>query len=355
LLEQQGGSGADAGAAQSAAKRTLQTPAGSHGIMALRTPAEGEVTLELRYDPDQRLYRYQLRSHLFGVTDQIMSSRLQRPPEQSVEDFVANLNELARNRRNYTADETRRWLKGKGSDLWAELIPKDLERLFWEHRSRITRMTILSAGDPIPWEVMYPLSDDGEDAGFLAEQFPVARWLFGPAPAARLHMSDSFFVLPEGSPPTAKQEVDALKNAVYQRNRAAIQSRIWDAITTHAQGYGTPDRPISVLAHSLGGVITFDAAIDAQRPLWIKTLVTFGSQPAFFHVLDPRQELSRYVRNSPVKLPATIGSWVNLWEAMDFLAFATGKVFLLHSLLAASHARCQSAASHSSTSSGCVR
>ncbi|MEU8728679.1 hypothetical protein AB0C68_04755 [Streptomyces tendae] len=52
-------------------------------------------------------------------------------------------------------------------------------------------------------------------------------------------------------------------------------------------GPGPPDRPVRVVAHSLGGVVAVDMA-TASAPLWTSSLLTFGSQAAFFHVCDPR-------------------------------------------------------------------
>src|SRR5947209_8215597 len=79
----------------------------------------------------------------------------------------------------------------------------------------------------------------------------------------------------------------------YQHHPSEVQQRIWDALVANAPGYGTEQSPVHVIAHSLGGVIAFDAAVNAQQPLWIKSLVTFGSQAALFEVLDPRSGLSR--------------------------------------------------------------
>lgn len=117
----------------------------------------------------------------------------------------------------------------------------------------------------------------------------------------------------------------------YQRNQADIQERLSKAISGHAPGWGVEGKPISVVAHSLGGVIAFDAATRKTAPLWIDGFVTFGSQPAFFEVLDPRQGLPRYSTGNPIGLPGTIARWTNLWEPLDVLAFAAGKVFRLHS------------------------
>lgn len=75
-------------------------------------------------------------------------------------------------------------------------------------------MTILSDGDPMPWEVMYPMNKDGDDAGFLAEQFPIVRWVFGPAPTTQLQCSQPFFVVPDDAPLTAENELITLRRIV---------------------------------------------------------------------------------------------------------------------------------------------
>jgi hypothetical protein len=121
---------------------------------------------------------------------------------------------------------------------------------------------------------------------------------------------------------------------VYQRNHRAIHRRVMETLAERAPGYGTRERPIPVLAHSLGGVIAFDLATRPIEPLWVDTLVTFGSQPSFFHVFDPRPGLDPYAPGSPVRLPQTVRQWVNLWEPLDPLAFAAGRVFVLDSGLA---------------------
>jgi hypothetical protein len=119
----------------------------------------------------------------------------------------------------------------------------------------------------------------------------------------------------------------------YQRQPDRIQDTLRAAVAQHAPGHGGKEQPISVIAHSLGGVVAFDAAVkpvsEAKR-LWIKSFVTFGSQAAFFHIVDPRlPELVAYKRDSPVKLPPSIARWTNLWDPMDLLAFTAGTVFRL--------------------------
>lgn len=117
---------------------------------------------------------------------------------------------------------------------------------------------------------------------------------------------------------------------VYQRHREAIHARVRARIDEVDPKLGcSPEHPVRVVAHSLGGVIAVDMA-TAREPLWTEQLVTFGSQSAFFHVCDPRGgQLLPYSGHTPVQLPPSLGRWTNLWEPLDVLAFATSQVFKL--------------------------
>ncbi|MGW0994543.1 hypothetical protein ACWD5V_14750 [Streptomyces sp. NPDC002523] len=118
---------------------------------------------------------------------------------------------------------------------------------------------------------------------------------------------------------------------VYQRHREAIHARVRKSIDSVDPALGrTPERPVRVVAHSLGGVIAVDMAI-AATPLWTSSLLTFGSQAAFFHACDPRGgQILPYSGNQPVALPPSLARWTNLWEPLDMLAFVAAGVFQLH-------------------------
>lgn len=119
---------------------------------------------------------------------------------------------------------------------------------------------------------------------------------------------------------------------VYQSHtyREKIHMRVREVIERElGAGAGTRDRPIKVIAHSLGGVVAFDMACLNQDPLYLSAFVTMGSQPAFFHLLDPREGVPAF-EGEPVPLPVTIGRWTNVWDEYDVLAFATQEIFRLH-------------------------
>ena len=143
----------------------------------------GEVSLLLSYDPDQQVYRYRLVDSAY-YSEEAASDRLLQPPGEAIEQLVAHLNALARGEAAWDAATTKEWLKGQGIALWNSFIPQALQREFWQRRDRITRITIVSQGDPVPWELLYPFALGGQDAGFLIDQFPVARRRYGPRPRA---------------------------------------------------------------------------------------------------------------------------------------------------------------------------
>lgn len=131
----------------------------------------------------------------------------------------------------------------------------------------------------------------------------------------------------------AKQALPFMADViVYQSHtyRKKIHTRVREVITRElGPDAGTAGRPVKVVAHSLGGVITFDMACAPDDPLHLDTLVTLGSQPGFFHLLDPREGLAEY-DDEPVTLPPSIGRWTNVWDEYDVLSTASEEVFRLH-------------------------
>ena len=171
----------------------------------------GEVSLLLSYDAVQQVYRYRLVDSSGYYSEESASDRLLQPPGEAIEQLVAELNAVARGRVAWDAATTKDWLKGQGITLWNSFIPQALQREFWRRRDKITRMTIVSQGDPVPWELLYPFAPGGWDAGFLIDQFPVARRRYGPPPPGRLELGAADLVLSgEGSLAAAPAEIAAL-------------------------------------------------------------------------------------------------------------------------------------------------
>jgi molecular chaperone DnaK len=167
---------------------------------------DGEVTLLVRYDPHQTAYRFEFID--VDYPDEV-ASQLVYDPGPAVERLIRRLNTMAEGTADYSAAATRAYLVNEGVTLWQELIPEQLRSQFWERQRRITQLTILTNRDVVPWELLYP-KDRRHDAGFLVEQFPVTRAIYGHARQRRLRLQPARFVVPPGSPAEAKAEAEAL-------------------------------------------------------------------------------------------------------------------------------------------------
>ena len=82
---------------------------------------------------------------------------------------------------------------------------------FWAQRDRIRLFTIASDMDTVPWELLYPVDLDNDD-GFLVEQFPVVRRVYGQGRARVLRLDrGAGFIVPPRSPANALDEVAAVR------------------------------------------------------------------------------------------------------------------------------------------------
>ena len=170
-------------------------------------PTAGAVSLVVRYDPSQQAYRFEFRDE---DNPNEVHSNLAYDPGPVVEQLIADLDSLAAGRSGYSADQTQDYLVNAGARLWQQLVPGQLREQFWDRQHRIRQLTILADKDAVPWELLYPM-DPGHDAGFLVEQFPVTRAIFGWRPGRTLRLQPARFVLPEGSLQEAAAEVEAMR------------------------------------------------------------------------------------------------------------------------------------------------
>jgi len=170
-------------------------------------PAEGAVSLVVRFDPAQNAYRFEFRDE--DNPDEV-TSNLAYDPGPLVEHLIGELDDLVKGRTGYSPAQARDYLVNEGARLWSQLVPAQLRQQFWDRQDRIRQLTIVADKDAVPWELLYPL-DPGHDAGFLVDQFPVTRAIFRWRPARMLNLWPTRFVLPEGSLPGAEDEIDAMR------------------------------------------------------------------------------------------------------------------------------------------------
>lgn len=79
--------------------------------------------------------------------------------------------------------------------------------------------------------------------------------------------------------------------------------------------------PVTVVAHSLGGIASFELAAQAGDH-GIDRLVTIGSQAPYFFELGALACLQ-----GQAELPAAFPKWLNIFDRGDFLSFVGGRLF----------------------------
>lgn len=168
----------------------------------------GEVTLQVSRTDDGR-YSFQL---LGGAWSQpTLTPRLARDPAEVVRNIVEELRAMAGGRSPYDSPKfVRDRIKNLGARLWADVVPESIQRQFWDEVDRIKLFTVASEMDTVPWELLYPMDDDN-DNGFLVDQFPVVRRVYGQGRTRRLQLSSAGYVVPPKSPANALAEVHAVR------------------------------------------------------------------------------------------------------------------------------------------------
>lgn len=138
-------------------------------------------------------------------------------PTTYLEDIRREINELASQVGNTLPSNTR--LARIGADLYTQLFPSELQRLYWEKwRERVQTLYIVSDEPWIPWEMLKPWRrlPDGmvEEDEFLCERFALTRWLvsrsFACSPAYELPLC-RMKLLADATLHYADEEIEALR------------------------------------------------------------------------------------------------------------------------------------------------
>lgn len=249
-------------------------PATRRAPMDEPQPMSGEVTLQVRRSPDGYMFQLLSDSSLFEPELQSLAG----DPAGAVEHAIASLHDLARG----AGDSM--WLREAGVNLWDQMVPRAVKEQFWELRGDIKAFSIATDHDIIPWELLHPLSER-DDAGFLVEQFPVTRRVYGQARARALHLSDPGFVLAGQPPPEAVDEVTAINRLVTggrlfnRRDDLATFIRSGDAGLLHFACHNTFDARGSSIAMLDGdfGPVHLSSAVTTRALRRRSPLVFFNA------------------------------------------------------------------------------
>jgi hypothetical protein len=176
--------------------------------LEMREAEEGEYTLEVIFDGPEQRYRFQLLSNTGTYWPTMFGEPLVGQSADIYKQTIDQLNQQARNGSQLTAYAQGQWLKGMGSTLYRTLIPDDLKQAIWENLDQIRFLNILTGNERMPWELLYVRDPaETEEGKFIADSAIVSRRAYGPPPVGRISREAPYFVLPNGAPPLAQEEI----------------------------------------------------------------------------------------------------------------------------------------------------
>lgn len=117
------------------------------------------------------------------------------------------------------------------------------------------------------------------------------------------------------------------------RGTAEAPGPIVDAVMGALQEAASADSslgPLIVIAHSMGGNIAYDVLTGFAPDITCDVLVTVGSQVALFEEMkqfvSSDDALPNEIRQRVLK-PANVKRWLNVFDRVDPLSYAAGRVF----------------------------
>ena len=169
----------------------------------------GEVTLLVRSDGTRYVFQLLSDEYLF---EPVHARTLTADPGVAVERAITTLKQLAEGRGPYAGKAAQRWIRETGVGLWNDVVPAVIKEQYWQLRPNIAALTVATTHDILPWELLYPLRP-GLDDGFLVEQFPVLRRVFGARRVRKIGLGGAY-VVSSRVPANARQEIDAIADVI---------------------------------------------------------------------------------------------------------------------------------------------
>ncbi len=173
----------------------------------------------------------------------------------------------------------------------------------------------------------------------------IAKGLLGPSPRLRIalyeRLNADWPTKTLGVMDFFTRTVKRLATAAIRRNRMGIMNAaalpVGDILLYQVHGHKIRDfirtklqaaqAPITLVAHSLGGIACFDLLMMPDAPK-VDRFVTVGSQSAFFYEIGASESAQRPPRLTVAyELPVTFPRWLNIYDRSDFLSFIAARVF----------------------------
>ena len=184
-----------------------------------RAITPGEMTWHIGFDEKERRFQFSFFAPGGGNwkgCSEMVAAALSTLTERLIEGIeeVQNSEEPPGMRRDLLA--------GLGADLWSECLPTELQEVLTQGSDGVRRLQIISRGEAIPWEILCSPESGSESPVFLAERFPVYRWVMDNEAPNCLTWQKPSFVLIDPAEPSMETELNTVRRRMNAFREEAV-------------------------------------------------------------------------------------------------------------------------------------
>jgi hypothetical protein len=276
---------------------------------------KGDVTLTIPADSEWMYWQDERSGSQAPVPQKKAYSELR----DFVKRELLQIEDLVRKTYKISPALAEKTLKDAGISLWQELVPDEIKNLFYKHHQDIKRLRIWSAGDPIPWEMLYPhRADPPFDRGFLCQQIHISRWVYGSLPPSGIALKRADFVLPSKDLDEAQTEVVDLTRCFESWCSGLQSGRIEEPEKLYELFTGASANLLHFACHNVAGEDGSGARIMINKvPITPKNFISFpnalkSSAMVFMNACGSDARVVQYT---------TISGWANCFLLTGVGAF----------------------------------
>ncbi|MBI1298749.1 CHAT domain-containing protein [bacterium] len=180
-------------------------PPGLSLIISRNPPPPADVDLRVHLDADNVLSftLHSTRPELNLQHVDVGKTQLNATPQHFLASLFTTLSSMALDRSATRSSGAERQLRRMGENLYLDVIPEELRRVYWDlvdlRKQGVIHSLLVTSDEPwIPWELIKPYdADNDRDDDFWAGGWQLCRWLTGPAPADPVQIQAARLIAPD--------------------------------------------------------------------------------------------------------------------------------------------------------------
>ena len=186
-------------------KEDDEPPPGLSLVISSNPPPPADLDLRVHLDADNVLSftLHSTRPELNLQHVDVGKTQLSATPQHFLASLFTTLSSMALDRSTTPSSSAERQLRRMGENLYLDVIPEELRRVYWDlvdlRQQGVIHSLLVTSDEPwIPWELIKPYdADNDRDDDFWAGGWQLCRWLTGPAPADPVQIQAARLIAPD--------------------------------------------------------------------------------------------------------------------------------------------------------------